>query len=259
MAARTPEGWHGWDTYASFYDWENARTVGRRDVAFWKHTLADVDGDVLELGCGTGRLTMPLARAGVSVVGIDRSQTMLARAITRARRIERARRPRLVRGDIRVMPFRNARFRAVMAPYGLFQSLIRDADLTAALAECHRLLPRGGRLGIDLVPDVPAWGEYKERVSLRGRGPRGGEVTLVESVRQDRRRGLTIFDETFIERIGRRTERHTFSLTFRTLPLPDIVDRVESSGFRVDHVLGSYDGGRWRLDSDVWLILARRR
>ena len=29
------EGWHGWDAYARFYDWENAQTVGRRDVRFW--------------------------------------------------------------------------------------------------------------------------------------------------------------------------------------------------------------------------------
>ena len=30
------EGWHGWDQYAQFYDWENARTVGRRDISFWQ-------------------------------------------------------------------------------------------------------------------------------------------------------------------------------------------------------------------------------
>ena len=30
------EGWHGWDDYAPFYDWENAQTVQRRDVGFWR-------------------------------------------------------------------------------------------------------------------------------------------------------------------------------------------------------------------------------
>ena len=259
MARDAREGWHGWDAYASFYDWENARTLGRRDLPFWKRTLAEVSGAVLELGCGTGRLTMPLARAGIAITGIDRSETMLARAVSRARRIARVRRPRLVRGDIRTLPFRSGRFAAVMAPYGLFQSLIRESDLSAVLAESFRVLRRGGRLGIDLVPDLPAWREYQERVSLRGRGPRGGEVTLVESVRQDRRRRLTIFDETFIEKIGRRTERHTFSLTFRTLSLPEVVERVERAGFGVEQQLGSYAGERWHEDTDVWLILAKRK
>ena len=74
------EGWEGWDEYAPFYDWENARTLGRRDVPFWQRVVADVRGPVLELGCGTGRIALPLARAGAKLVGIDRSGPMLARA-----------------------------------------------------------------------------------------------------------------------------------------------------------------------------------
>src|SRR5438874_13795853 len=80
------EGWEGWDDYAPFYDWENARTLGRRDVPFWRMLALQSDGPVLELGCGTGRISIPLARAGVSLVGIDRSDAMLARARQRIRR-----------------------------------------------------------------------------------------------------------------------------------------------------------------------------
>ena len=61
--SKRPEGWQGWDAYAPFYDWENARTLGRRDVPFWRKIAAGVDGDLIELGCGTGRLLVPLARA----------------------------------------------------------------------------------------------------------------------------------------------------------------------------------------------------
>lgn len=256
MAKR--EGWHGWDTYAPFYDWENARTLGRRDVAFWRRTLTAESVRTLELGCGTGRLLMPLARAGVPMVGIDRSTDMLARARERSRRLSRVRRPRLLRGDIRTLPFSRSCFGAVMAPYGLFQSLLRESDLAMLLDEVRRVLRPGGLFGIDLVPDLPKWHEYNEQVSLRGKGPRGGQLTLVESVRQDRRRKLTIFDETFIERIGRTTTRHAFSLTFRTLSLPDVVERVAGAGFTVERLLGDYRGGRWTDDSEVWVILARK-
>src|SRR5437773_986382 len=75
-----PEGWEGCDQYAPFYDWENARTLGRRDVSFWRRVARTADGRVLELGCGTGRVSVPLARAGVDLVGVDRSAPMLARA-----------------------------------------------------------------------------------------------------------------------------------------------------------------------------------
>lgn len=256
--ATKPEGWHGWDTYAAFYDWENARTLGRRDVAFWRRIIRGENAPTLELGCGTGRLLIPMARTGVPMVGIDRSPDMLVRAAERVRRLPRAQRPRLIRGDIRTLPFRDRSFGVVMAPYGLLQSLLREADLAALLADVRRVLRKGGLLGIDLVPDLPAWKEYRDRVSLRGRGPRGGELTLVESVRQDRRRKLTIFDEEFIEQKGSRKTRHTFSLTFRTLSLPDVVERLAAAGFVVEELLGDYRGGRWADDSEEWLILARK-
>src|SRR5258708_2504579 len=103
------EGWQGWDEYAPFDDWENAQTLGRPDVPFWRRVAAACGGPVLELGCGTGRVSLPLARAGVNLVGIDRSAPMLARARTRTQ-ILRSSNPqilkslrsfRLVRGDIR--------------------------------------------------------------------------------------------------------------------------------------------------------------
>ena len=82
--SRTPnhvrQGWEGWDDYAPFYDWENARTLGRRDVPFWRRIALEADGPVLELGCGTGRISLPLVRAGVDLVGLDRSAPMLERA-----------------------------------------------------------------------------------------------------------------------------------------------------------------------------------
>src|SRR3954465_5597628 len=123
MAKR--EGWQGWDEYAPFYDWENARTLGRKDVPFWRQVARKAKGPVLELGCGTGRISLPLARAGVSVVGIDRSARMLERAARRLTALgrrqagRRRRRLRLVRGDIRALPFAAAGFNMVLAPYGI--------------------------------------------------------------------------------------------------------------------------------------------
>jgi len=255
-----PEGWLGWDEYARFYDWENARTMGRKDVRFWQDFARREGGPLLELGCGTGRILIPVARTGVRVVGVDRSEPMLAYAGHRARRLPRARRPEMVRADIRALPFPDRSFSAVMAPYGILQSLTRERDLAATLAEAARVLKRGGALGIDLVPDLPAWDEYRDRTRLRGTiGRSGGRVTLVESVRQNRRRKLTIFDQEYVETGGGRTRRHRFSLTFRTLPLPQVAARVEHAGFRVTAVLGDYRGRAWDLRADVWLLLAARR
>lgn len=253
------DGSEGWDEYARFYDWENARTLARRDVAFWQRLAAAQDGPVLELGCGTGRIALPVARAGARVVGVDRSMPMLARARTRVARARVAHRVLLVRGDIRHLPFRSRRpFALVMAPYGILQSLTRERDLRAALASVARVLPRGGLFGMDLVPDLPRWEEYRGRTSLQGRAGAKTTVTLIESVRQDRRRKLTIFDQEYIERRGRSRRVHRFALTFRTLSVPQMSRRLEAAGFAVQAVLGDYQGGPWDARADVWVILARR-
>ncbi|HMB81671.1 MAG TPA: class I SAM-dependent methyltransferase [Vicinamibacterales bacterium] len=255
------EGWQGWDEYAPFYDWENAQTLGRRDVPFWRRIAAAARGPVLELGCGTGRVSLPLARAGVNLVGIDRSAPMLERA---RRQILRSSRPQvrkcldLVRGDIRALPFDDGAFPMVLAPYGILQSLIRPRDLTATLASVARVVASGGTFGIDLVPDVPKWREYENRVQLRGRAG-GAQLTLVESVRQDPKRHLTTFEQKYIERKGAKTREHRFDLTFRTLSVRQMTRQLETAGFRVDAVLGDYRGRPWDDRADVWIIMAKKR
>ena len=254
------EGHEGWDDYAPFYDWENARTLGRRDVPFWRTLALQCDGPVLELGCGTGRISVPLARAGVSLVGIDRSAAMLARGRRRIRRTGLKAQARLLRGDIRFLPFGASTFPLVIAPYGVLQSLLRERDLAATLQAVARVLKPRATFGIELVADLPSWAEYKKRVSLAGwrGGRRGAHLTLVETVRQDRARRLTIFDQQFIERRGARRLTHSFSLTFRTLTVPQMTRRLEKAGFEISALLGDYRGGPWDPRADVWMILARR-
>jgi ubiquinone/menaquinone biosynthesis C-methylase UbiE len=258
---KVPDGTNGWDEYAAFYDWENAQTVGRRDVAFWQSLARRMRGRILELGAGTGRLTLPLAKAaGRRVVGIDRSLPMLARGVVKAKRVKAAaRKPRgHVLGDIRALPFDDGAFTLVIAPYGMLQSLTTERDLTRALREAARVLAPGGVFGVDLVPDLPTWDEYRRSVRFRGKMG-ASSIRLIESVRQDRARGLTIFDQEFVEtRRGERSKTRRFALAFRTLPVPKVVSRLEKAGFTVEHVLGDYRGGQWDERADVWLLLARR-
>jgi SAM-dependent methyltransferase len=255
----TSEGWQGWDAYARFYDWENAQTVRRRDVAFWRRLAAAAAGRVLELGCGTGRIAIPIAKDGVRLTGIDRSEPMLDRARRRAARADLARHLRLVRGDIRHLPFRDRRFGLVMAPYGILQSLVRERDLTAALASVHRVLARGGRFGIDLVPDLPQWAEYAGKRTLSGTMGTRTRVSLVETVRQDRPRRLTIFDQRYTASRGSDRRVYEFTLTFRTLSIPAMTRRLERAGFSVEAVLGDYRGGPWDPRADAWVLLCRSR
>ena len=252
-------GHTGWDEYAAFYDWENARTMARRDIAFWERLAHAAGGPILELGCGTGRVTLPIARATGGIVGVDRSAPMLDRARERVRRARLSRRVRLVRADIRDLPFESSRFALVAAPYGVLQSLLKETDLTAALNSVTRVLAPGGRLVLELVADLPSWQEYKRATRLRGWRPGGkAHVTLVESVRQDPARGLTMFDQEFTERRGSEVTRRQFSLAFRTLSPPQMARRLAREGLSVSMQWGSYQGDPWTADAETWIVGAEK-
>lgn len=60
---------------AGFYDWRMAGDV--EDVPFYVELAKESGGPVLELGCGTGRVTLPIAESGTEVVGLDLSPDML--------------------------------------------------------------------------------------------------------------------------------------------------------------------------------------
>jgi len=261
MAKKRAQGWEGWDDYADFYDWENAQTLDRRDVLFWQQMAERVAGPVLELGCGTGRVTLPVARTGARIVGVDRSEGMLRHARRRTRRIKPSSRPLFVRSDIRSLPFTSStRFDLVIAPYGILQSLVRERDLTETLESVASVLAPGGIFGLDLVPDLPVWKEYRDKVRFRGARRRGeSRITLIESVRQDRKKALTVFDQRFIETRGRTRSVRRFSLVFRTLSVPQMTRRLEKAGFEIFAVLGDYNGEPWDPRADVWLILAKNK
>ena len=253
------KGHEGWDEYAAYYDWENAQTVGRRDITFWQRLAAPVKAPILELGCGTGRVAIPVAKSGAAVVGIDRSESMLARGRGKVRRARVGSSVQLIRGDIRYLPFPDRTFPLVMAPYGILQSLLDEKLLAATLTDVRRVLTRDGVFGLELVADLPAWDEYQNKVTLRGeRGPHGKPIKLIETVKQDRRKHITRFEQTFVEGRGKSVTRKTFTLGFRTLSVPQMVQRLEAAGLEVSSLLGDYQGGPWDLRADVWIILARR-
>ena len=96
-----------------------------------------------------------------------------------------------MRGDIRALPFAPAPFSHGARAVRHSAVAAGDRDLVATLESVARVLAPGGLFGIDLVPDVPNWREYDNRVQLRGRAAGGTHLTLVESVRQDPQRRLT--------------------------------------------------------------------
>ena len=133
------------------YDAQHETIPGGDDVSFFRGLAERAGGPVLELGCGTGRVAIPLAEAGFQVVGLDRSAPMLAMAAERRHVLPAVvrRRLRFVEGDM--TDFRLARrFALAFAAFRVFMALPDEQSQRSALFAIRRHLRPGGLLALDI-------------------------------------------------------------------------------------------------------------
>lgn len=123
----------------------------RQDVRFYVDEALKAGGPVLEAGCGTGRVLIPVARAGAAITGLDASDSMLAVCRNKLEREpeEIRKKVRLVHGDMRSFEIGNV-FSLVTVPFRPFQHMLTVEDQLASLAAIRRHLEPGGRLILDL-------------------------------------------------------------------------------------------------------------
>src|SRR5438552_13382517 len=116
---------------ADYYDESPVVSKRREDVAFYRHAARDFGDPILELGCGTGRITMTLAEDGKRITGLDLSERMLERAVTKraALRVEARERVHLVQGDMARFDLGET-FRLVIIPFRPFQHLLEVRQQT---------------------------------------------------------------------------------------------------------------------------------
>lgn len=138
------------DFVAEFYD-HVPPYAERQDLEFYRALAAAAGGPVLELGCGTGRVMLPMLRAGAEVCGIDSSRAMLAVCVEKIAREPEPlrRRAHLLLADMRDFAL-GRRFALAVAPFRSFQHLLTVEDELACLTRVREQLVAGGRLVLDL-------------------------------------------------------------------------------------------------------------
>jgi SAM-dependent methyltransferase len=137
-----------YDTIARFYDAIHANLT--EDIPFVVAQADRTGGPILELGCGTGRLLIPLAQAGYAVTGIDNADAMLERAATRLAALDAdtSQRVTLHKADMRSFSLSAPPFALALISYNTALHL-PPARLTSALHAIHRHVAPDGMLIID--------------------------------------------------------------------------------------------------------------
>lgn len=252
-----------YDQTARYYDLIHDRLTA--DVGFLRRLAAETGGPLLELGCGTGRLLVPLARDGHRITGVDNSTAMLDRARQRlaAEPPEIRRLVHLVAGDFTtdLPPIDEETFKLAFCGYNTLMHAPETAA-ASALRRARRSLAVGGQLFLDLANPIALSQTADE-----------GALTL-EQVIQDDVAGETVLvmtayrqataeqalDVTWIYDAapsgGGAIRRLVTGARFHYYYPHQIELLLEQTGFQLEALFGDYDRASFAEDSERLLILA---
>jgi SAM-dependent methyltransferase len=251
-----------YDSLSRFYDLENADFV--EDLDFWVGLAKDSGGPVLELGCGSGRATQQIARAGVAIVGLDNSEPMLALARAKLnRKPELAARATLVHGDMTNFDLSSlftVHCSLIICPFNTFMHLTTTAEQLALLSCARRHLNPGGLLVLDLTNPAPAYVDTNESLTLE-RTFRDDENDLAiqqfATTRVDRTAQIAhiLWQYDAIAADGA-VQRTLVPLALRYTFPAEMSLLLERANFKLAHLYGGYDEAPLTDESERMIVVA---
>lgn len=260
----------GYDEYAfiaDLYDYVVPYRT-RSDVGFYVEAARTSSGPVLEVGCGTGRILIPTARAGVDIVGLDATPHMLQvckkSLLNEPEAVQR--RVRLIQADMRNFDLAET-FTLVTLPFRPFQHLTTVADQLSCLKSIHRHLVDGGLLILDIFnPSL----EALVQVNLGEEFGEEPEFTSPDGRRVIRRHRIVSRDYSnqinqieliyYITHADGRKERLVHAFPMRYLFRFEAEHLLVRCGFEVETVYADYDKSPYGSQYPGELIfMARRR
>lgn len=226
------------------------------DVEFYVDQARRTGGPVLELACGSGRILIPTARAGVEVTGVDASAPMLGRAHENLarERVEVRRRVTLCPGDMCAFDA-GRRFALVTIPFRPVSHLLETPRQLALFRNVRRHLQPGGRLVFDVFQPNPAFlaGPREERLDLE-REEGGRRIRRFSRARPHL--ASQVMDVTFrweIEEPSGKLLTHSVEFPMRWYHRFELEHLLARCGLRVLALYGDF--GRGSFTDDTWEMI----
>jgi ubiquinone/menaquinone biosynthesis C-methylase UbiE len=248
---------------ADYYDSSPMVTQRTQDVAFYANAVKKYGDPVLELGCGTGRITLAIAEAGYRIVGLDLSERMLERAVEKraALRKEARERVHLVQGDMTQFEL-GEKFRSIVIPFRPFQHLLETEQQMACLNCAKKHLAPEGRLIVDFFQTDPERMHdpkfLNESPLVEYDLPGGRRVALSERVAAFHR-ALQRNDVEMIFRVTHadgKQERLMMEWTLRYFFRYEVEHLLARCGFRLESVYGNFDASPLADNSPEMIFVA---
>ena len=242
-----------YDPLADLYDIEY---VHDQDLPFWLTLAKREGGPIVEWGAGTGRIAVPLAKAGFDVTGVEVSERMVERGREKSEAVE------WVCGDMRSARL-GRRYGLAVCAFNSFLCLPSVDDALVFLSNAREHLESGGLLGIEVsafsaeeLVDPPGGPELRHdftRELTNGRLDRFS-VSRYDAASQLLR--MRLFYELY-GASGELKERRAHDLTIRVTGRDELDLMLRLAGFEVEAVYGEFEAEPFTGESDHLIMLAR--
>ena len=247
-----------WNDHAKYYDWEFELicTKQREDIHIWKALAKEFEGSILELCCGSGRITQELIKDGHNIFSIDNSNEMLD--ILRAKDLPNI---EILNSDMITFKL-DKKFNFTFISYSSFQQLFTLEEQIKCLTNIHEHLEDGGVLAMDINPRIcegeeilPRTHSYTANYQINN-----STVTMYTSHRIDRINQIKHWRDEYIEISENGEEQRTYvDISLKECSLDYMKLLFEKCNFKIINIYGDFDKGNVTEDSENLIYVVRKK
>jgi SAM-dependent methyltransferase len=247
--------------------YDAAVPVSEEEIAFYVGYAREAEGAAtLELACGTGRVMIPMARAGITMVGLDSSEAMLALARRSSASLDNV---TWLEGDMTSFEL-EARFGLITIPAGSFHLLLTTEDQLECLQKAREHLADSGRLVIALDnPDIVRLGEVlstkagvlqrrKDREFVHPTTGLYERPWVTQEYRSSTQQLRSISRVDSVDQSGKVVETRYSTMTLRMVFRYEMEHLLARCGLEPEALYGDFERGEYRGSSDQMLWVARK-
>ena len=228
------------------------------DLPFWQAWARQQGGPVLELGCGTGRVMLPLVQAGYEIVGVDCDPEMLAflHETAAARQADQI---GIIQADITNLHL-DQRFALILMPCNTFSTLPLEGQRATVQRACEHL--RSGGLFIVSIPNpqvlmsLPRRGDSQLETTFSH--PHSGHPVEVRSEWKRSKKTVAFFWHYNHVLPDGRVERQTISAHHFLRDKDSILETFRQADMSIEEIYGDYDYTPYDKDSPYLIVVSQR-
>ncbi len=246
-----------WNGHAKYYDWEFDLicTNQREDVRIWKALAEEFNGPILELCCGSGRITQELIKDRHNIYAIDNSNEMLD--ILRAKNLKNL---ETLNSDMTTFKL-DRKFKFAFISYSSFQQLLTLEEQIKCLNNIHDHLENKGVLAMDINPRICEGVEFLPRTHsyTAEYSKNNSTITMYTSYRIDRINQIKHWRDEYLEIAENGKEQRTFvDISLKECSKDHMKLLFEKCKFEIIDIYGDFDKGVVTEDSDNLIYVVKK-